>query len=354
MCNYLTILLKLSQESNVWILKISIIWYSILDHHEPIESCSKCESAIDFRIKSSFSENWRMDESSPHEFNPAWSFADLASWLIAKRTREINFYSWFDKREVPWPHADIDFSLEEIREHGLNSELQVPNSNSPIHHDTFDLVEGVLVCCIDILIAKYSPNDHWTNRKFSIPEYEVLHAGCLRCEDIPISLQPERILHISSRMIVGDIHSIEVQILSRDFHRFMDIESHSTKCIFDFHSSSCHRMKTSRILWERNSDVLPFIVQLWFYFCTFYDFLLILEGKREGIAEFIGTFSDTSLLLWWEVLESFEYDRELTSLSENSILVFDQRVFFLNGWDCIDNSLFEDIERGEHDARYRI
>ena len=328
MCNYLTILLKLSQESNVWILKKSIIWYSILDHHETIESCSEGKSTVDLRIESSFSENSRMDESGPHEFDPAWSFADIASWLIAKRTREINFYSWFYEREVPWSHADIDFSPEEIREHGLNSELQMSNSNSPIHHDTFDLVEGVLVCCIDILIAKDSSNDHWTNRKFSIPEYEVLHARCLRCEDMDISFEPERILHISCGVILGDIHSIEVQILSRDLHGFMNIESHSTKCIFDFHSSSCHGMKTSCIFSERNSDVLPFIVQLWFYFWTFYDFLLILEGKREGITDFIGTFSDTSLLLLREISQSLEYDRELTSLSENCTPVFYQRFFW--------------------------
>lgn len=322
MCNYLTISLKLSQKSYIWILKISIIGYSIFDHHESIEPCSKGKSTVDFRIESSLYQNRWVDESCSHEFYPTWSFADFASRLFAKWTGKIHLDTGFDEREISRTHSDIDLPSEEIREHRLNREFQVTDTDSRIYHHTLNLIKCILMRCIDIFIAKYSPYNHRSNRRNIVSQDEILHTGRLCCENIPISLQPERILHISSRMIFSDIHGIEVQILSCDFHRFMNIESHSTESILDFSSSTSHRMETARIFKEWNRDIFPLFVQSWFDFCTFYYFFLILEGDSESISDFIGTLSDTSLLFWWEISQSLEYDREITSLSENRILVF--------------------------------
>lgn len=202
-----------------------------------------------------------MDESCAHELYPAGSLADTTSALITEWTRKIDLHSWFDKREVSRTHAYIDLFPEYIREHRLDRELQVPDTDALIDDDTLDLIKGILVSSIDIFIAKYTSDNHRAYGWSVISHDEILHAGGLGRENISLSLEPECVLHITRRVILGDIDCIEIQVFSRHLSGFVDIESHSLERIFDVHAYSSDRMEASSSIERRNSDIFPFIVQ---------------------------------------------------------------------------------------------
>jgi hypothetical protein len=114
MCKYLTISLELPQKSDIWILEVAHIRYTISYHDETIEPESKCESRIYLRVEPSFTDDIRMDKSSTHEFYPARSLTYTTSIAIAEWTREVYFYSWFHEWEISRTHTDSYFFSEEI------------------------------------------------------------------------------------------------------------------------------------------------------------------------------------------------------------------------------------------------
>ena len=251
-------ILKLSQETNIWILKISQIRNPVLYHDKSIEPKSKCKTTIDLRIKSSFAYHIWMYESCAHELNPTRSLTNLAPDSITKWTRKIYFYSWFYEGEISRSHTYPHFLIKYIWEHRGYGELQMSDADIFIYHNTFYLIESIVMRGIDIFIAKYSSWDDSTDRNLLWSEDEILHARCLSCEDMRFSFKPEGILHITSRMILRDIDSIEIQVLCRHLHRFIYIESHTPECVFYCSSYSSDWMKRSLILRKRKSRIFPF------------------------------------------------------------------------------------------------
>lgn len=116
-----------------------------------------------------------MDESCSHEFNPTRFFAYVASISIAERTREVDLHTRFHEWKVSWAHAYLHLFPEKIREHSSDRELEVTNTDSLIHNNSFHLIKGILMSSIDIFISEYSSWDDGTNR-WSIVSYdEILH-----------------------------------------------------------------------------------------------------------------------------------------------------------------------------------
>ena len=147
---------------------------------------------------------------------------------------------------------------------------------------------------------------------------------------MPFSLEPEGILHITSRMRLWHIDRIEVEILSGYLHAVIDIESHPHKCILYLPLHKCNRMKASLVSNEGDRKV--------FYLCReslgdefFFDtFALSFECLSDDITSLIGGLSDRSSLFHREVLESLEDGSELASLSEDIVSIGDEGIFIMN------------------------
>ena len=131
------------------------------------------------------------------------------------------------------------------------------HTDTRIYYNSLYLVECIIMRRIDVFISKYASRDDSSDGRGIISHDEILHARCLGREDIACSFEPEGILHIASGVIFRDIHRIEVQILSRDFHRLIHIESHTTKSIFDFLTDYRDRVETSLLTGEWESRIFP-------------------------------------------------------------------------------------------------
>jgi hypothetical protein len=97
-----------------------------------------------------------------------------------------------------------------------------------------------------------------------------------------------------------------------------------------------------------NGGVSPFFGQSWFYNCTFYILSLRIECYFDDISELISSFSDIRTVFWCEIFQSFEYDCELTGLSENSIFILDKWLFGAYIHESRECTRFEVLECDEH------
>ena len=130
------------------------------------------------------------------------------------------------------------------------------DTDSPIHYNTLNLIERIVMSRIDIFIAKNSSRDDGSDRCRLVPHDQILHTRCLSGENIARSLEPECILHISCWMRLRDIDGIEVEILSRHLHRVIDIESHPYKCILHLSLYERDRMETTMLSQEWYCHIL--------------------------------------------------------------------------------------------------
>jgi hypothetical protein len=116
-----------------------------------------------------------MDESSPHEFDPARTLTDLASDSITKWTRKIYLDSWLHKREISRSHTDIYLFAKNIREHRLDRELEVRYADSSVYYNSFYLIKCVIMSSIDIFVSEYSSRDDGSDRCIFISHDQILH-----------------------------------------------------------------------------------------------------------------------------------------------------------------------------------
>ena len=131
------------------------------------------------------------------------------------------------------------------------------HTDTRIYDDSLYLIECIIMRRIDVFISKYASRDDSSDRRSIVSHDEILHARCLGREDIACSFEPEGILHIASGVIFRDIHRIEVQILGRDFHRLVHIESHTTESIFDLLTDYRDRVEASLLTGEWESRIFP-------------------------------------------------------------------------------------------------
>lgn len=334
----------MSQEPYIGIHKVSHIRDAISDHHEAIESKAKGKTSIDFWIKSSLADDIRMDESCTHKLYPTGSLTDTTTIAIAEWTREVDFYAWLDEREVAWSHTDFYFFAEYIREHRLDRELEMTDADIFVDDNTLHLVKGILVRCIHILVTKDSTGDDGTDWSFLISQYQVLHTRGLCGEDIAFSLEPEGILHIASWVRLRDIDRIEVEILCRDLHRVIDIESHTSKGILHLTLYDRDGMEASFSQFKWYCDIFSLGLE------SFGDELaldtqsLCIDSISDDITDIIGRFSDRAALLWGEVFESLEDGGEATRLSEDGIFVVDELVFSMDKWELFEHFRLEGLD----------
>lgn len=217
-----------------------------------------------------------------------------------------------------------------------------------IDNNALHLVERIVMRRIDIFISKYSPWDNRTDRRILISHDEILHTGRLCRENIPCSFEPESILHISGRVVFRYVHRIEVQILSRDFHRFMYIESHSSERIFDFLTYESDRVKRSFFSLKWSRRIFPFARKSSCDIGSLDRFALVVECQSDRITDFIGSLSDRSFLFIREIFESLEYHSEFSGFSEDRIFVLDKRLFCGNIRKSGECAGFEGVEKREH------
>lgn len=255
---FMKMILKLFQKSHIRTHKIPHIRDTISDHHETIESKSKCKTTIYLRVESSLAYHTRMYQACSHEFYPARSLAYLASYSITERTREIYLDSWLDKREVSRPHAYRDLFPEYIWEHRLDRELEMTDPDSLVYDNSLYLIECIVMSSIDILIAEYSTRDDCSDWCIFISHYEILHTRRLCCENISFAFEPKCILHISCWVCFWYVNSIEVEILSCHLHRVIDIKSHADKCILHFSLYESNWVEASFFSQKRYGHILLF------------------------------------------------------------------------------------------------
>ena len=178
------------------------------------------------------------------------------------------------------------------------------DTDSPIHYDTLNLIERIVMSSIYILIAKHSSRDDSSDRCRLVPHDQILHTRRLSGEDISLSFWPERILHISCWMCLRDIDCIEVEILCCHLHRVIDIESHPYKCILHLSLYECDRMETAMFSQERYCHILLLTRESLGDQVFFDPGTLRFEGVGDDIASLVRGFTYCSSLLWGEILES--------------------------------------------------
>ena len=222
------------------------------------------------------------------------------------------------------------------------------NTDIFIDDDALNLIEGIFVCCIDILIAKNPSRNDGANGEVFFSENEILHTRCLCSKDIPVSFEPKCILHISCRVIFWDIHGIEIEIFGCHLHCRRDIESHSNKCILYILSDLRNGVNASFFQRKRHRHVSPFCLKscsdhflLNAYFCC-------IEGILQGISEFVRECAYLGAFFWCEVFESLEDCRERSFFPENTVFVFYEGFFMMDSTDFVKCCRLEGGELFSH------
>ncbi len=352
-CKYWTTFLKLFQKSHIWIHKVSEIRNSVFYHYETIESKAKSKTWVYFGVKSSFSNHSRMYESSTHKFYPSCFFAYFTPMSITKRTREIDLYTWFYEWKVSGSHTNRHLLSKYIRKHRCNREFEVSHTDSCIDDDSLYLIKCVIVCCIHIFISKYSSRNDGSDRSTFISHDEILHAWCLRCENLTFSFEPECILHISCWMIFCDIYCIEVEIFGGDFHWFIDIETHSSKCIFDFLTDTSNRVDTSFFESKWYCDIFFFFFEFSLYGFSHNSLFFRFKSFTHNISNLICHFSDIWAFFWREIFESLEYHSKFSIFSENTIFIVEELYFCFETWEFFEYLSLKKCKLIQHREKVR-
>jgi hypothetical protein len=128
-------------------------------------------------------------------------------------------------------------------------------------------------------------------------------------------------------MSLGDIDSVEVEILSRHLHSIIDIEPHPYKCILYLPHHECDRMEGSLLSLERYGDIFFFALESCIYEIFFDPESLHFERISDDVSRLIGCLADTPTFFWREILESLEYCSEFARLTEYLIAIVDESSF---------------------------
>lgn len=153
-------------------------------------------------------------------------------------------------------------------------------------------------------------------------------------------------------MIFGDVNSIEIEVFSRDFHRFIDIESHTAKSILDLLSDYRDRMDASTLMCEGKCCIHPFFLEAFRDRVALDRLTRTIKCSSDGITQFIGAFSDGSFFFRRKIFESFEDLCQFTILSKDSVFIERECFFCLDGREGMDDTGFEFLEEGEHDLDF--
>ena len=95
---------------------------------------------------------------------------------------------------------------------------------------------------VNRLVPEAAPGEDRPDRRAEAQKRSDLVGGGMGSED-QVVLQPERILHITRRVIVRDIERLEAEILRLDLGPGQDREPHSLKDIFQLHLGERDRVQ---------------------------------------------------------------------------------------------------------------
>ncbi len=86
-----------------------------------------------------------MNNSAWEQFEPAALFANRTTVCVANLTLNIEFEAWFNEGEVAWSQSNRHVPLKDFADERLHRSDKIGYADFLLDHETFHLVEGVLV-----------------------------------------------------------------------------------------------------------------------------------------------------------------------------------------------------------------
>lgn len=118
-----------------------------LEHGDSLDSHSEGEAAVDSRVDSGSLEDVRIYHAAAEDFEPASSFANVATLAMADVAAYVNLGRRLREREIGWTHTNLRIWTEHFAGEEQDGLSKVGESHVLVDIETFHLMEDAMCPC---------------------------------------------------------------------------------------------------------------------------------------------------------------------------------------------------------------
>ena len=117
----------------------------------------------------------------------------------------------------------------------------------------------------------------------------------------------EGILHVTRWVVLRQVHTFKVIVVSLNFKTINDLEAHPQENVFDFFSCLAKNMTVSKFdLASRKGYVKTFRVKLGLNFSGFNNFSCFVKSFSQNVTNFVDHFTNFRAFFIWKVFKSLQ------------------------------------------------
>src|SRR5579862_8436935 len=175
-----------------------------------------------------------MHHAATQDFNPARMFADVAAAAAAYPAIDIHFGAWFSKREIGRPETHFDICTKHFLYKKIKCLFKIRKRNMLVDIEAFGLVEETMSPGANGFISIYPPRTDDADRRLLAFHHSCLHAARMRAQQpVRILRNIKCILHVTGRMIFGQVQGSKVVPVIFNFGSFCNGKTESSENVHD-------------------------------------------------------------------------------------------------------------------------
>ena len=201
---------ELFEEADVILEKQSQVLDAVFEHRDAFDAHAQRETGVAVGVDAVQREDIGVYHAAPEDFKPAGALAHVASLAMAEGAGDVHLGGRLREGEVGGAQADVGVGAEQLLGKVGERLLQVGEGDAFVDIKGFDLVEHAMRPGGDGFIAEDASGGHQADGEGMGFHVAHLYGGGVGTEqDVGIPLNEKCVLHITGRMLFGEIEGGE-------------------------------------------------------------------------------------------------------------------------------------------------
>ena len=201
---------ELFEEADVVLEEEAQVLDAVLEHRDALDTHAQGETGVTVGIDAVQGQDIRVHHAASEDFKPSGSLAHIASLAVAEGTGDVHLGGRLREGEIGRAQADAGVGAEQLLGEVGQRLLQVGEGDTLIDIKGFNLVEHAVRTGGNRLVAEDAPGGDEADGEGVGFHVAHLHGRGVGTEqDIGVFLDEKRVLHITGRMLFGEIEGGE-------------------------------------------------------------------------------------------------------------------------------------------------